>query len=105
VDSVLDILRGQAEELIRTSVEELRQQVDAIVQDAEGRLRQGLQQTYQESAASLISLRSDLMEQMAARGAQMVRSIEDKLRARLRAQLNGEDKAVAGKPAAPVTGK
>jgi len=94
VESVLDIMRGQAEELTRSCLEEFRQQVDALLQNAEERLRQGLQQAYEESAASLIGLRTDLMDQMAARGAQMIRSTEDSLRGRLRSQL-----AVEGQPA------
>jgi len=98
VESVLDIMRGQAEELTRNSLEEFRQQVDALIQDAEGRLREGLQQAYDESAASLIGLRTDLMEQMASRGAQMVRSSEDTLRTRLRSQLAVEDKTAPVRP-------
>jgi hypothetical protein len=103
MEAVLDILRGQAEELTRISLEEFRQQMDAMVVDSESRLRQGLQQTYEKSVASLISLRSDLMEQMAARGAQMVRSTEEAMRARLRSQL--PTKGAAPKPPEPVGGK
>ena len=77
VESVLDIMRGQAEELTRNSLEEFRQQVDALIQDSEVRMRQGLMQAYEESAASLTNLRTDLMEQITARGAQIVRSTED----------------------------
>jgi len=97
VDSVLDILRGQAEELTRNSLDEFRQQVDALIQDAEARLRQGLRQAYEESASSLIGLRTDLMEQMASRGAQMIRSTEDTLRTRLRSQLAFEEKTAPAK--------
>jgi hypothetical protein len=105
VESVLDIMRGQAEEMTRNSLEEFRQQVDALIQDAEGRLRQGLQQAYEESAASLIGLRTDLLEQMSSRGAQMIRSTEDTLRSRLRNQFAGEDKTASIKPTQPVTEK
>jgi uncharacterized protein YukE len=103
MESVLDIMRGQAEELTRSSLEEFRQQVDALIQDAEGHLRQGLQQTYKESAASLIGLRTDLMDQMASRAAQMIRSTEDTLRTRLRSQLAAEDKITPVKPPAMPT--
>ena len=105
VESVLDIMRGQAEELTRNCLEEFRQQVDVLIQDAEGRLRQSLQQAYEESAASLISLRTDLMEQMSSRGAQMIRSSEDTLRTRLRGQLPFEEKTDPGKPSEKVKGK
>src|SRR5271157_1488212 len=105
VESVLDIMRGQAEELTRNCLEEFRQQVDALIQNAEERLRQGLQQAYEESAASLIGLRTDLMDQMASRGAQMIRSTEDTLRGRLRNQLTLEDKTATVKPPEKVAGK
>jgi len=105
VESVLDILRGQAEELTRNSLEEFRQQVDALLRDAEGRLRQGLQQVYEDSAASLIDLRTDLMDQMASRGAKMIRSTEDILRTRLRSQLAVEDKTAPVRPPEKVTEK
>lgn len=105
VESVLDIMRGQAEELTRNSLEEFRQQVDALIQDAEGRLRQGFQQAYEESAASLIGLRTDLMEQMSSRGAQMIRSSEDTLRTRLRGQMPFEETTAPAKPPEKVTGK
>ena len=103
MDGVLDILRGQAEELTRVSLDEFRQQMEAMILDSEGRLRQGLQQTYEKSVASLIGLRSDLMEQMASRGAQLVRSTEEAMRARQRSQLTAED--AASKPPEPAAGK
>ncbi len=103
MEAVLDILRGQAEELTRISLEEFRQQMDAMVVDSETRLRQGLQQAYEKSVASLISLRSDLMEQMAARGAHMIRSTEEAMRARLRSQLPAE--GATPKPPEPAAGK
>jgi uncharacterized protein YukE len=105
VESVLDIMRGQAEELTRNTLEEFRQQVDVLIQDAEGRLRQSFQQAYEGSAASLIGLRSDLMEQMSSRGAQMIRSTEDTLRTRLRNQSAVEDKSTPVKPPENVTEK
>jgi hypothetical protein len=105
VDSVLDIMRGQAEELTRDCLEEFRQQVDALIQDAEVRMRQGLQQAYEESAASLIGLRTDLMEQMASRSSQMIRTTEDTLRTRLRGQLSVEQKSAPQKLSEKVTEK
>jgi hypothetical protein len=105
VESVLDIMRGQAEELTRSCLEEFRQQVDALVQGAEERMRQGLQQAYEESAAALIGLRTDLMDQMASRGAQMIRSTEEALRSRLRNQPAVEDKAAALKSPEKVAEK
>ena len=105
VESVFEILRGQAEELTRNSLEEFRQQVDALIQDAEGRMRQGLQQAYEDSAASLMDLRTDLMDQMALRGAQVIRSTEDTLRTRLRSQFAIEDRTLPVKPPAQVAKK
>jgi hypothetical protein len=105
VESVLDIMRGQAEELTRNCLEEFRQQVEVLLEDSEGRLRQSLQQAYEESAASLIALRTDLMDQMSSRGAQIIRSTEDTLRTRLRSQSAADDKTVPIKPPQPVTEK
>jgi hypothetical protein len=103
VESVLDILRGQAEELTRSCLEEFRQQVNALIQDSEAQLRRGLQQTYEESAGFLIGLRKDLMDQMASRGAQLIRSTEDLLRTRLLSQFPLEDKSP--KPPEPAIKK
>jgi hypothetical protein len=105
MDGVLDILRGQAEELTRISLEEFRQQMEAMILASEGRLRQGLQQTYEKSVASLIGLRSDLMEQMASRGAQLVRSTEEAMRARLGSQVAEEDADSPAKPPDPTAEK
>ena len=98
VESVLDILRGQAEEITRNSLEEFRQQVEALVQDAEVRMHQGLLRAYEESAASLVGLRTGSMEQMALRGKQMVRSAEDSVRTRLITEAAMVDEAVPAKP-------
>ena len=105
VESVLDILRGQAEEITRNSLEEFRQQMDALIQDAEARLRTGLQQEYEGSAASLIGLRTDLMEQITTRAAQVVRSTEDNLRIRLINQAAVGENAAPVKPPEPVIDK
>jgi hypothetical protein len=105
MESVLDIMRGQAEELTRNSLEEFRQQIDALIQDSEVRMRQGLMQAYEESATSLTNLRTDLMEQITARGAQIVRSTEDSLRARLLSQSAAADQGASAKPPEPVTKK
>ena len=105
LESVLDILRGQAEEYTRNCLEEFRQQVDAVIQDAESRLRQDFQQSYEESANSLIGLRTDLMEQMTARGAQVIRSAEDTLRSRVLSQPAPVQKTAPAKPPEPVTKK
>jgi hypothetical protein len=105
VESALDILRGQAEEYTRSSLEEFRQQMDALIQDAEARMRQVFQQSYEDSAGSLIGLRTDLMEQMASRGAQLIRSAEDTLRARLRNHVAIQDGPDTLKPPEPVAKK
>ena len=105
VESVLDILRGQAEEYTRSSLEVFRQQMDALIQDAETRMRQSFQRSYEDSAGSLIGLRTDLMEQMASRGAQLIRSTEDSLRTRLRANVTIPANPVAEKAPEPVAKK
>jgi hypothetical protein len=91
MDSVLEIIRNQSEEVIRICLEEFRQQVNALIRDSEGQLRQGLQQSYEESVAALIGLRSDLMDQMAERSAQLIQSAEETLRTHLSDPSNSED--------------
>ncbi len=105
VESVFEILRRQAEEFTGNSLEEFRQQVEALIQDAKARMRQGLQQAYEDSAASLMDLRDDLMDQMALRGAQVIRSTEDTLRTRLKSQFAIEDRTPPVKPPAQVAKK
>ncbi len=87
-------------------MEVFRQQVEAVLVDAEQHLRQGLQRKYEESASALIGLRTDLMEQMLSRGAQLIRSTEESLRARFREILGTQAKAaVVAKPADPPPNK
>lgn len=105
VSSVLDIVRGQAEEITRASLEVFRQQVEALIYDVEQRLRRELRESYEESASSLVSLRKDIMEQMTARGAQLVRSADEILRNRFRELLTAQERAAPAKPAEPVTPK
>jgi hypothetical protein len=45
LESFLDIMRRQAEEISRTSLEEFRQQIEVLLRDAEERLRQSLHQS------------------------------------------------------------
>jgi len=94
LESVLDIIRSQAEELTRTSLEEFRQQVEVLLRDAEERLRQGIQQLHAESASTLTGLRDDFVGQMTSQSAQLIRSAEESLRARFR--------EVLGTPARPA---
>lgn len=102
VESALDSLRRQADEYTRSSVEEFHQRMDALIQDSEARMRQALRQSYEESAGELIALRADLMEQMAARGSQWARSIEDTLRAQLLNNGTLREEPVALTPPKPV---
>lgn len=102
VESTLKALRGQAEQLSRKSLEEFRQQAESIIQEAEGRMRNGLQQAYEDSAASLMDLRTNLMDQLASRGAQLIRSTEDSMRTRLRGQPAIEDKTAPAIPPVKV---
>jgi vacuolar-type H+-ATPase subunit H len=98
VESVLKTLRGQVEELARKSLEEFHQKAESIIQDAEGRMRDGLQQAYEDSAASLMDLRTNLMDQLASRGAQLIRSTEDSMRTRLRSQSAVENRTAPEEP-------
>jgi F0F1-type ATP synthase membrane subunit b/b' len=102
IESVLDTLRSQSEEVANNRLEEFRQQLEVMIQDAQGRLRQGLQQAYEESATSLFRLRTELLEQLASRGTQMTRATEETLRTRLRSQLGGLEQALS--PTSPKQG-
>jgi exonuclease VII large subunit len=105
VESALEILRGQAEELTRDSLEEFRLQVEAVLRDAELQLREGLQQSYQQSTDSLLSLRADLVEQIATRGKEVVRTSEETLRTRLRNLTGTHELPVPLKPPEPAPEK
>jgi hypothetical protein len=93
LESILNIIRSQAEELTRTSLEEFREQVEALLRDAEERLRQSIHQSYEESASSLTGLGGNLMDQMASRSAHLIRSAEETLRAHLRELPGTQDRA------------
>jgi len=105
VESTLDILRSQAEELTRSSLEEFRAQVEVLLKDAEERLREGFQQSYDESAAALVALRADLTEQMGSRGAQLVRSAEEALRTRVRELFAAQDRGAGPRTGEPARRK
>jgi hypothetical protein len=109
VESALDIVRAQVEEVTRSGLEEFRAQVDVLIRDAEERLREGFQQSYDESSAALVTLRGDLTEQLTARGQQLVRSAEEALRGRFReliaAQGRAPTPAQVAKPVEPAPRK
>jgi len=105
VESTLDILRTQAEDLTRSSLEEFRAQVEVLLKDAEGRLREGFQQSYDESAAALVALRADLTEQMGSRGAQLIRSAEEALRTRVREIFSAQARGASAKTSEPAPRK
>jgi hypothetical protein len=87
MESFLAIMRRQAEEITRTSLEEFRQQVEVLLRHAEERLRQTIDQSYEASASPLTGLESDLANQMNSRKDQLIRSAEETLRARFREVL------------------
>jgi hypothetical protein len=93
LETFLDIMRTEAEEVARTSLEEFRQQVEVLLRDAEDRLRQSIHQSHEASASSLTRLGGDLIEQMTSRNAQLIRSAEETLRTRLRELLGTQDRA------------
>lgn len=99
LESFLDIMYSQAEEITRTCLEELRQQVEVLLRDAEERLRQSLHQSYEASASSLTGLESDLIDQMTSRSAQLIRSAEEALRARSRELLGTQARGAAAESA------
>jgi len=105
VESALDIVRTQVEEVTLSSLEEFRAQVEVLIRDAEERLREGFQQSYDESSSALVALRADLTEQMTARGQQLLRSAEEALRGRFRELFATQGRAPAPKPPEPAPHK
>ena len=97
VESVLETLRTQVEEFMSSSLEDLRAQVDVLIRDAEQRLREGSQQSYEESAASLIGLRVDLTEQLTSCSQQLIRAADEALRTRFRELFGVENKVISPK--------
>jgi vacuolar-type H+-ATPase subunit E/Vma4 len=87
MDSVLQVLRDQAEELVRGTLEEFRQQVQALVQDAEDRLKQRTEQSYDDVEASVNTLRRDMAEQLTHRQDEIVESSKEALHARVEEML------------------
>ena len=100
VESALDIVRAQVEEVTRSGLEDFRAQVDVLIRDAEERMREGFQQSYDESSAALVAVRGDLTEQLTQRGQQLVRSAEEALRGRFRELIAAQGRAPAPAPAA-----
>jgi hypothetical protein len=83
MESVLQIIRAQAEEIVQNTLEEFRQQVQALTKDAEEHLRQRAEQAYDDVASSLTTLRADLAEQLMQRTEQVVNSAEEALRTKV----------------------
>ncbi len=87
MDSVLQVLRDQAEELVRGTLEEFRQQVQALTQDAEDRLKQRTEQSYEDVEASIDTLRRDMADQLTHRQEEIVEASKEALHARVEEML------------------
>ncbi len=105
LESFLDIMYSQAEEITRTCLEEFRQQVEVLLRDAEERLRQSIHQSHEAAASSLTGLEGDLIDQMASRSAQLIRSAEEALRARSRELLGTQDRPAPAQPSKQASQK
>jgi hypothetical protein len=75
MDSVLQVLRDQAEELVRGTLEEFR------------RLKQRTEQSYDDVEASVNTLRRDMAEQLTHRQDEIVESSKEALHARVEEML------------------
>jgi len=105
MESVLQIVRNQTEEVARDSVEAFRQQVEILVRDAEGRIRWRAEQSYDEMESWLTTLRADLAEQLAHRTEQIVASVDEVLREKVGELFATLLKSSPGKPAEPTSKK
>jgi hypothetical protein len=83
MDSVLQVLRDQTEELIRGALEEFRQQVGALVKDGEKRLKQRAEQSYADVESSISTLRRDIAEQLTQRTGEIVESAQQAVQERV----------------------
>ena len=83
MEFVLQLIRNETDEVLRRRLQEFRQQIDAIVKDAEARLRQHSQVTCEETRSSLDSLRSDSIAQLGKQTAEVVESAEQTVRAKV----------------------
>jgi hypothetical protein len=83
MESVLQILSTQADECVRATVDTLRQQVAALVKEAEEQIKKRAEKTYEDVEGSLFGLRADLAEQLSQRTEQIVANAEEALRARV----------------------
>jgi hypothetical protein len=101
MESVLQIIRTQAEQIVANTLQEFRQQVGALTKDAEERLRQRAEQAYDDVASSLTTLRADLAEQLTQRTEQVVGSAEEALRAKVGELFATLLKPAPSKPAEP----
>ena len=98
VDSILQTLRNQTEELLTESLEEFREQLAVLSRDAHARFRQLATATHEEVEASLLELRADLAEQLAMRTDQVVKNTEEALREKVTELLSSLVKPAEAKP-------
>ncbi len=99
MEFVLQLIRNESDEVLRRRLQEFRQQVDAIVKDAEARLRQHSQATREETRSSLDSLRKDSVAQLASQTAEVVESAEQTVRAKVGELFEALLKPSTGDPA------
>lgn len=83
MESVLQILRTQGDEFVRDTVDTFRQQVKALVKEAEEQIQKRAEKSYEDVEASLMTLRGDLAEQLSQRTDQIVANAEEALRAKV----------------------
>jgi len=83
MESVLQILRTQADECVRDTVDALRQQGAALTKEAEEQIKKRAEKTYEDVEGSLFALRADLAEQLSQRTEQIVANAEEALRAKV----------------------
>jgi flagellar hook-associated protein FlgK len=105
MDSVLQVLRDQTDELVRGSLEEFRQQVAALVRDAEAHLRQRAEASYEDFESSINSLGGDLADQLTRRTQEIVEPVKEAIHAKVEEMFSGIRSSPQGNAANPPSKK
>lgn len=83
MESVLQILRQQAEETVRNAIREFEERLKALVEGAEARVNQRAEKSYADLEVAVENLRRDLAEQLTLRTDQIIESTEEALRSKV----------------------
>ncbi len=83
VESVLEKVRKQSQEVVGETLQEFERRLKELVAGAEARVRERAEKAYEEVESSLQTLRADLASQLTERTDQVVESAEEALRSKV----------------------